>query len=88
MVERLFQFFDAFFQRRQLQHAENLHGAEHSSRLSHVMAGGSSATTTMTDLLPEPELQAVAICATCVSTLRARSAIGSRSSGGAYSLQE
>jgi len=31
-----------------------LHGAEHSSKLSHVMAGGSSAARTMTDLLPEP----------------------------------
>jgi hypothetical protein len=32
-----------------------LHGAEHSSKLSHVMAGGSWAARTMTDLLPEPE---------------------------------
>jgi len=65
-----------------------LHGAEHSSKLSHVMAGGSSAARTMTDLLPEPELWAVAMGATCVGTLPARSAIGSCAAGAAYSLQE
>ena len=65
-----------------------LHGAEHSSKLSHVMAGGSSAARTMTDLLPEPGLWAVAMCATCVRTLRARSALGSCAAGAAYPLQE